>query len=140
MLTHKRTTSNLGLKTATSQAVRPAVWRTQRAIFLSTALCLLSGAVSTASAAQPTLTVGSASGQAGTSVNFPITFDQMALGATVKIFTVSGHLVKTLTPAVNSVTWDLTNDSGDKVASGVYLYLITDGQGNKARGKLAVIK
>jgi hypothetical protein len=34
----------------------------------------------------------------------------------------------------------LTNDSGDKVGSGIYLYLITDGQGDKVRGKVAVIK
>jgi hypothetical protein len=75
-----------------------------------------------------------------------ITFDQMALGATVKIFTVSGHLVKTLTPAIDTVTWDLTNDSGDKVASGIYIYLVTVGDtgygsnGQKARGKIAIIK
>ena len=70
----------------------------------------------------------------------PITFDQMPLGATVKIFTVSGHKVKTLTPTINTATWDLTNDSGDKVASGIYVYLITDGQGDKVRGKVGVIR
>ena len=39
-----------------------------------------------------------------------------------------------------SASWDLANDKGDKVASGIYVYLITDGQGNKAKGKVAVIK
>jgi len=76
----------------------------------------------------------------------PVAFDRMPLGATVKIFTVSGHLVKTLTPSGIKATWDLTTDSGDKVASGIYVYLITvgdtgyGGNGQKVRGKLAVIR
>jgi hypothetical protein len=77
----------------------------------------------------------------------PITFDQMTVGATVKIFTVSGHQVKKLDGSSGSVTWDLTNDSGDKVASGLYIYLVTVGDtgaygtgGQKATGKLAIIK
>jgi hypothetical protein len=36
--------------------------------------------------------------------------------------------------------WNLANDSGARVASGIYLYLITDGQGNKTRGKFTVIR
>src|SRR4029077_9821652 len=55
-----------------------------------------------------------------------ITFDHLPLGSVVKIFTVSGHLVRELTPGTDptSVQWDVKNDSGDKVASGIYLYLI----------------
>src|SRR5277367_2054151 len=76
----------------------------------------------------------------------PMTFDRMPLNSTVKIFSISGHLVKTLIPNIDTATWDLTNDSGDKVASGIYVYLITTGDtgyggnGQKVRGKLAVIK
>jgi hypothetical protein len=70
----------------------------------------------------------------------PITFDQMTAGSDVKIFTVSGHKVKELNGSSGSVTWDLTNDSGNQVASGVYLYLIKDSQGNKTKGKLAIIQ
>ena len=70
-----------------------------------------------------------------------VTFDGLPLGSSVKLFTVSGRLVKTLTPAITSATWDLANDKGDKVASGIYLYLITVGNsGDKARGKVVVIK
>ena len=43
--------------------------------------------------------------------------------------------------------WKLTNDSGDKVASGIYIYLITvgnsgsySGSGTKTTGKVVVIK
>ncbi len=70
----------------------------------------------------------------------PVTFDQITAGSTVKIFTVSGHWVKTLDSPNGTAAWDLTTNSGEKVASGIYLYLITDGQGNKAHGKFAVIQ
>lgn len=69
-----------------------------------------------------------------------ITFDQMAAGSTVKIFTVSARLVTTLEAPRGSVSWMLANDSGERVASGIYLYLITDTQGNKTRGKFTVIR
>jgi hypothetical protein len=72
-----------------------------------------------------------------------VTFANLPSGSTMKIFTASGHLVRTLggqSLRLGTMTWDLTNDSGDKVASGIYLYLITDSQGDKVKGKLAVIK
>jgi hypothetical protein len=69
-----------------------------------------------------------------------VTFANLPMNASVKIFTTSGHLARDLGTVNGSVTWDLKNDSGDKVASGIYLYIITDGQGDKVRGEVAVIK
>jgi hypothetical protein len=69
-----------------------------------------------------------------------MTFDRLTAGTDIKIFAVSGHEVKELRTDGPKIVWDLTNDSGDKVASGIYLYLITDNQGDKLKGKLAVIK
>jgi hypothetical protein len=69
-----------------------------------------------------------------------ITFDNLTVNTTIKIFTVSGHWVKTLPTSSSSVTWDLTNDSGEKVASGLYVYLLTTDSGLKKTGQLAVIK
>jgi len=69
-----------------------------------------------------------------------ITFDGLTTGTDIKIFTVSSHKVAELHSDGPSVLWDLSNDSGDKVASGVYLYVITDNAGDKAKGKLAIIK
>jgi len=69
-----------------------------------------------------------------------ITFAGLISGTTIKLFTVSGHKVKELHTDVPSIPWDLTNDSGDKVASGIYLYVITDSAGDKVKGKVAVIK
>jgi hypothetical protein len=69
-----------------------------------------------------------------------ITFDNLAINSTIKIFTVSGHWVKTLPISSTSVMWDLTNDSGDKVASGLYVYVIKTDSGQKKTGQVAVIK
>jgi len=69
-----------------------------------------------------------------------ITFNGLTTGTDIKIFTVSGRKVAELHTDGPSVQWDLSNDSGDKVASGIYLYVLTDGQGDKARGKVAIIR
>lgn len=69
-----------------------------------------------------------------------ITFDGVTLGTTIKIFTASAHEVAELHTDGPKMAWDLTNDSGDRVASGMYLYVISDGQGDKVRGQLAVIR
>lgn len=70
----------------------------------------------------------------------PVTFNGLTENSAVKIFTVSGHLVKTLPMSSASATWDLTNDSGERVASGLYIYSITSDQGQKKTGQLAVIQ
>jgi len=69
-----------------------------------------------------------------------ITFDQMSLNSTLKIFTVSGHWVATLDASNGSARWNLTTDSGANAASGIYLYLVTNGQDQTARGLFAVIR
>ena len=35
---------------------------------------------------------------------------------------------------------EVMNSTGDVVASGYYLYVITDNNGNKARGRLAIVR
>jgi len=75
-----------------------------------------------------------------------ITIDHLPAGSTIKIFTVSGHWVRTLTPSSppDTASWDLLNAKGDKVASGVYLYVVTasaaGGSAEKATGKIVIIK
>lgn len=62
-------------------------------------------------------------------------------GATVRILSVSGRLIRTLRePNGNGgLDWDLNDESGQPVASGIYLFHAVDGQ-NKAVGKFAVIR
>ncbi len=70
----------------------------------------------------------------------PVTIDQIPTSCTVKIFTVSGHWVKTLNNINGVATWDLTNDSGDNVASGLYFFTVKTSDDRHARGKFAVIR
>jgi len=61
--------------------------------------------------------------------------------ATVRITTVNGRLLRTLTEqnADGGVLWDLRNQNGDRVASGIYLYYITNGA-QKKKGKFAILQ
>ncbi|MBI4055695.1 MAG: T9SS type A sorting domain-containing protein [Elusimicrobia bacterium] len=71
-----------------------------------------------------------------------ITFTRLTPQATVKIFTLSGTLVKTLRKQdgmTDAVQWDVRNESGEKLASGLYLYLI-ESDGSKKQGKLLIIR
>jgi hypothetical protein len=69
-----------------------------------------------------------------------VTFDQLSQDCTVRIFTVAAQHVKTLHANGQAVTWDLTNETGAGVASGLYLFLVSDSAGQRASGKLAVIR
>jgi hypothetical protein len=65
-------------------------------------------------------------------------FDHLAANTTIKIFTIAGQLVRTLS-GNDAAQWDLHNSAGDRVGSGIYLFLAEDGQGSRARGKIAVL-
>lgn len=71
-----------------------------------------------------------------------VTFTGLTTGAKVRIFTPAGEPVfdGDAPGTTGTLTWNAVNDEGQEVASGVYLYLITDTEGNKKEGKLAVIR
>ena len=54
---------------------------------------------------------------------------------TIKIYTVAGQLVNTIT----GLTWDGRNSGGQLVASGTYIFLVTTGGGN-TKGRFSVIR
>src|SRR5882672_4620902 len=63
--------------------------------------------------------------------NMSIKFDGMPAASLIKIFTVSGHEVKQFSAdSGGTAAWGRTNDAGELVASGVYIFLIIDPQGN----------
>ncbi|MBL0058093.1 MAG: carbohydrate binding domain-containing protein [Elusimicrobia bacterium] len=69
-----------------------------------------------------------------------ITFDRIPAETTVRIYTLDGHPVKTLISTTGgAVLWDLTNDEGNPVASGVYLAIMEKNGGTK-RLKVVVQK
>jgi hypothetical protein len=71
-----------------------------------------------------------------------MTFTNLSAIATIKIFTVSGELVKTIEEidGDGQTIWYADNDSGEKVASGVYLYVVINPQGEKKTGKVALVR
>lgn len=69
-----------------------------------------------------------------------IYFKGLTEKTTIKIYNIAGELVRKIENVDGETTWDARNNSGNKVASGVYIYLITNDKGNKRTGKLAVIK
>jgi hypothetical protein len=60
---------------------------------------------------------------------------------TLRLYTFTGRLVRTLEKdnTATTMAWDLHNDTGISVASGVYLYVIHDGY-SETHGKVALIR
>jgi|GEM_PF-1981573 len=62
--------------------------------------------------------------------------------ATIKIYNIAGELVRTIqkNDTVNRATWDGRNEYGEKVATGIYFYVISSPQATmRSTGKIAVI-
>lgn len=73
-----------------------------------------------------------------------ITFADLTEDVRIKIFTIAGELVydSGMITSVSPGTfkWHATNQSGNYVASGIYIYLITNNQGDKKTGKVGVVR
>lgn len=72
-----------------------------------------------------------------------VTFNHLPASATLRIFTLSGILVRTLEKSDESqfTTWDLLNEAGLPVASGVYIIYIDMPELSKTKTlKLAVVR
>lgn len=68
-----------------------------------------------------------------------ITFTNLPVQGKIRIYTVTGEMVRELLVTPPSMKWDLKNSSGQTVGSGVYLWEVTAGK-NRKTGKLVVIK
>jgi sugar lactone lactonase YvrE len=73
-----------------------------------------------------------------------VIFGALTANAKIRIYTIAGELVKELTVTGGSgeKLWDTLNKDGEKVASGVYIYMVTnpDNSAMKAKGKFAIIR
>ncbi len=73
-------------------------------------------------------------------------FFNVTPGAKCEIFTVAGDLVRQLAnvtaggAARGNIEWDTRNESGESVASGVYIYRITNSAGEELFGRLTIIR
>lgn len=70
-----------------------------------------------------------------------VRFTKITTQANLKIYTISGELVRSYDKnnAENFITWDLKNDRGSEVASGLYVYYVKTSNSSK-KGKLIVIR
>ncbi len=71
-----------------------------------------------------------------------VTFDGLTARAKIEIFTIAGEKVRTIeeTDGDGETRWDVTNEEGRNLASGVYVYRISNDQGEEKISKLAVIR
>jgi hypothetical protein len=71
-----------------------------------------------------------------------ITFENLTSKITIRIYKLTGELIweKDFTTTDGKVVWEVCNDSGRPIAGGIYIYLITNSQGHKTAGKLAIIR
>jgi hypothetical protein len=89
-------------------------------------------------------TPGSGNGYDDPMLGQGIVFAGLTGRANLKIFTIAGELVLQHDESNGSgiFVWDTKNDKGEKTASGVYLYYITnpDNGSEKQKGKFAIIR
>ena len=69
-----------------------------------------------------------------------ITFENATASSTLRIYSVTGKLVWERANIGIKHSWPTDNMSSQKVASGIYFYVITDGSAVTARGKIAVVR
>jgi hypothetical protein len=71
------------------------------------------------------------------------TFNGLADGSTVYIFTIAGELIREIPMPVNNLnqaSWDGKNAQGSDTASGVYIFLVHNEDGLSTTGKIALIR
>lgn len=70
-----------------------------------------------------------------------VKFERMSLNATIYIYTISGELVCTIKKSGGDaqVGWDLRNNAGSRVASGLYIYFIK-AETSVKKGKIVIIR
>jgi hypothetical protein len=71
-----------------------------------------------------------------------VTFDNLPAWVRIRIYTKGGELARDIScdTVSGAAVWDLTNSEGSPVATGVYLYVLTDNSGHTQIGKVAVIQ
>ena len=69
-----------------------------------------------------------------------ITFGNLTSDAKISIYTLNGELVKEMNNPGMSWNWNVCNKGGERLASGIYLYLVTNSSGEKKTGKIVIVR
>ncbi|MEW6517636.1 MAG: hypothetical protein AB1439_12120 [candidate division FCPU426 bacterium] len=70
----------------------------------------------------------------------PVYFNHLPAGSTVRIYTSSGRLCRTLFAGSGYAGWDRREEAGTEAGRGVYFYSVQDTSGNHREGKFAIIR
>ena len=69
-----------------------------------------------------------------------ITFNNLTKNAIITIYNITGEKIKEIKAENADATYNLKNENDNSIASGVYIYYISDDKDHKRIGKFAVIK
>jgi hypothetical protein len=72
-----------------------------------------------------------------------IIFDGLPVNSTVRIYTLRGKLLRELSSKIDAgqILWDACDDSGEKLVSDIYLYIVAaENMSSTKKGKLAIIR
>jgi hypothetical protein len=75
----------------------------------------------------------------GTAVGRVLKFDNCPRESEIKIFTVSGELVRQYANVLGRQTWDGKNQNGAEVVTGIYLFVVSSPDGTKYTGKIFLV-
>ena len=72
-----------------------------------------------------------------------IQFMRLPAGVKVRVYTIAGDLVRELDkadPTSGNMDWDLKNQNGQDVASGIYVYHVLSEQGYESKGHFVIVR
>lgn len=69
-----------------------------------------------------------------------ITFEGLPKNSYIRIYDISGHLIKEKESLEAIWDWDVKDKEGKKVDSGIYIYIVSTEDGLKKIGKIAMIR
>lgn len=73
----------------------------------------------------------------GKHANSGITFDKVKQGARIRVYNIAGEKVYDKIADKDNFVWDVKNNSGGNIASGIYIYYV-DSNGQIHKGKIAI--
>jgi len=74
-----------------------------------------------------------------TAVGQVLKFENLPLDSNIRIFTLSGELIRQWDASASRVTWEGKNKQGEEVATGIYMYVITSPGKEKTIGKILLV-
>ncbi len=69
-----------------------------------------------------------------------VKFNNLTINCTIRVYSIRGELVFEAKSDLPEYEWQVINDNNKKIVSGVYIFVITNENGEQKKGKIAVIR